>query len=105
DTVFDDTSTLQLTDSLPPFRGTFQTGGTLNALRPFSTTGDWTLEIENEGGQTATLESWQLMIEGAPVLVTYDTWRSSALAGQPNSAPDQDADGDGVSNAQEWLFG
>ncbi|HWB03667.1 MAG TPA: proprotein convertase P-domain-containing protein [Verrucomicrobiales bacterium] len=104
-TVFDDTSTLQLENSLPPFRGTYQTGGALNGLRSLPATGQWFLEIENGGGQTAVLESWQLVIEGTPEPVTYDTWRTSALAGLPKSAPEEDADGDGISNAQEWLFG
>ncbi|HEX2746369.1 MAG TPA: immunoglobulin domain-containing protein [Verrucomicrobiales bacterium] len=104
-TVFDDISTLQLSDSLPPFRGTFQTGGTLRDLRPAAVTGSWFLEIENGGGQTAVLESWQLMIEGATAPVTYEAWRTGTIAGLPKTAPDEDADGDGVSNAQEWLFG
>jgi subtilisin-like proprotein convertase family protein len=104
-TVFDDSSTLQLDESLPPFRGTYQAVSPLNNLRPFATTGDWFLEIENTGGQTAVLESWQLMIEGSPAPVTYESWRTSTIGGLPLSAPDEDADGDGFSNAQEWLFG
>jgi subtilisin-like proprotein convertase family protein len=104
-TVFDDTSTLHLVDSLPPYRGTYQSGNTLNALRAFAVSGDWFLEIENGGGQNATLESWELIVEGAVAPVTWESWRNSTLAGQIHSAPDEDADGDGVSNAQEWLFG
>ncbi len=105
DTVFDDTSTQQLSDALPPFRGTFQTGGALHALRAFPASGDWFLEIENNGGQTAVLESWQLFIEGFPVPVTYDSWRNAALSGAVLTAPGEDADGDGESNMGEFLFG
>jgi subtilisin-like proprotein convertase family protein len=105
DTVFDDTSTLRLEDALPPFRGTYQTGGALNALRALPATGDWFLEVTNNGGQTAVLESWKLMVEGPAAPVTYESWRDAALAGAENTAPEQDADGDGTSNAGAWLFG
>lgn len=104
-TVFDDSSTLQLSGALPPFRGTYQTGGALQSLRNSPPTGDWFLEIENDGGQTAVLESWQLMIEGAAAPVTYETWRAATLTGAVHTAPDEDADGDGYTNAQAWLFG
>lgn len=111
-TVFDDSSTRQLKDAIAPYRGTYQTGGTLrkleddlDGLEPLAVSGDWKLNIVNGGGQTAVLESWQLMIEGKPVPVTYDTWRQAALPGSLRGASHQDADGDGYSNAHQWLFG
>jgi hypothetical protein len=53
----------------------------------------------------------QVSATGSPFLmqaaevVTYDQWRTSALAGQAADSPGDDADGDGVANFLEFVLG
>ncbi len=66
DTVLDDEAATSITSGSAPFTGSFRPEGSLAALDGMGANGTWTLEITDDlGGDTGTLNNWQLTIASA----------------------------------------
>ena len=62
-TVFDDEATLMITQSLPPYTGSFRPEQPLSILRDTTMQGTWSLKITNTGSTAANLTACCLKID------------------------------------------
>ena len=62
-TTFDDEATTKITDSAPPFQGSFRPEESLATFNNKNPTGEWTLRIEDQAaGDGGVLNFWMMLI-------------------------------------------
>jgi subtilisin-like proprotein convertase family protein len=109
-TLFDDNGPTSIRLAAPPFAGTFQPEAQLANLLGMSARGTWRLWVEDRAaGDTGTLLSWSIMLNGAAPPVKPGSATSpvspaslQSLAGEPPAAPSAPPPG-AAPSAEGWA--
>jgi hypothetical protein len=85
------------------FRNSSWTWPAPNPSDPFAT--EWNAASANEVILGSIDSDGSPYLMKSELVYSYPQWRGVQLAGEPSNGPDDDPDGDGVSNALEFVFG